>query len=285
MKLKSVFAFAVMLTVFSLAIALPVSADIGPKPSVNIEFKNLGGERCYATLLSEKRTSGPFSADDHEVPDCDDSISHAFADYDDDYYFLWVFWEISGTERLVWGYYPPKSFKILLYFPDSGIYAESEVCESYAFDSYFTVDMAEATDNGGDLLIRAYRSYDYTNELLSLFARIIITIAIEVGAGLLFGLRSKKEIVFILAVNAVTQIGLNVALNVISYFSGGLVTMFWFVALEILIVIAEAAFYCAFMRRYTKRKSALLLIAYAVAANALSFGAGLLTAHLIPSIF
>ena len=38
-----------------------IKADMGPKPSVVVDFVNLGKQTCYATLLSEKSSTGPYS--------------------------------------------------------------------------------------------------------------------------------------------------------------------------------------------------------------------------------
>ena len=41
--------------------ALPITAkaDMGPKPSVRIQFKNMSDDLCYGTLLSKEKCTGP----------------------------------------------------------------------------------------------------------------------------------------------------------------------------------------------------------------------------------
>ena len=54
----------VFLLCFVLLMAMPItaSADMGPKPSVRIEFTGIQGETYYGTLLSLRDSTGPASA-------------------------------------------------------------------------------------------------------------------------------------------------------------------------------------------------------------------------------
>lgn len=293
----------IMLTVLMLTslLPLPVSADIGPKASVRVEIENLGKELCYGTLLSEKPSTGPQSAwdgnEDHIYNDgLDIDIWRAFAEYKDTdgYYFLQLAWNVSERGEIAWTYYPPNRFKILLYFPESNTFAVSGIYEKYAFDTYYTVDMDGMnigsvnydSEKSTDERIVAYRSYNYRMELLSLAARIVITIAIEMLIALLFGFYRKKEFLLLAAVNTVTQIGLNVLLNVVNFSSGEWAAVFWYVICELLVFAAEAVLYCTLMGRLSdKPRKTGFYILYAFIANAVSFASGLIAAHLIPGIF
>lgn len=55
--------FALLLC-FALVMAMPITAhaDMGPKPSVRIEFTDIEGENYYGTLLSKSKSTGPASA-------------------------------------------------------------------------------------------------------------------------------------------------------------------------------------------------------------------------------
>ena len=77
--------------------ALPITAnaDMGPKPSVRIQFKNMGDDLCYGTLLSKEACTGPARVWDgtsrnEQLYDLDRDIWKAFVDYKDPdgYYFL-----------------------------------------------------------------------------------------------------------------------------------------------------------------------------------------------------
>lgn len=285
-----VFSF-IMCLMLVMAMTIPASADIGPKPSVQIEFTGMEGQTYYGTLLSMYESTGPASVWDGNPEHADYQpgeegydIWLKFMEYQDadGYYFLQWWWDCSETNQLNWTYYPPTPFKILLYFPETDTFYVSPVYERYAFDSYFTVDMS---DLDADPMV-ADKSYDYTWEIISLAARIILTIALELAIALLFGYREKKVLGFLAIVNAVTQVGLNVALNIINYNSGSMIFTFNYVLLEILVFAIEAIAYAVLLKKFSgKEQKPVKAVGYALVANAASFGFGLWLAHVIPGIF
>lgn len=276
-------------------------ADMGPKPSVVIDFEGLAGETYYATLLSSTSSTGPYSAlspseekyTHYQKEDEDYHIFLKFAEYKDEegFYFLQFFRDCSQNQQFRWTYYPPQEFKILLYFPERDQFlASDEVYQRYAFDSYFTADVFPGGPAGSSqeeaAAITAVKSYDYTDEILSLLARILLTMAIELAIALFFGFREKKLFRFIILVNAVTQIGLNLALNLINYYSGQMMFVISYVPLEFAVFIVEGLLYNRYLPRYGKEEIAgWKLWVYALTANAASFALGLALAHWIPGIF
>ncbi len=285
---------------------LTAHADTGPKPSVRVLFENMGDELCYGTLLAEQESTGPSSVWDghkesarhngnseYEVLDYD--TWKAFVEYKDSdgYHFLQESWVVSETKELAWTYYPPSRFKILLYYPETETFVVSDIYERYAFDSYYTVDMAgldihsvEQEQSSNDVRIDAYRSYNYRIELLSLVARIIVTILIEMGVALLFGFRKKGQLLLLIAVNTATQIILNVLLNLINYHSGQQAFVIHYVLLELVVFVLEALLYCSLMKKVSETpKKNRFYIFYALVANAASFAIGLWIATVLPGIF
>ena len=132
----------------------------------------------------------------------------------------------------------------------------------------------------------AHQSYDYTWEIISLIARIILTIALELGIALLFGYREKKVLGFLAVVNILSQVTLNVALNIINYNSGALTFTFSYVLFEILVFTIEAIGYTALLKKFSsKEQKKGRAVGYAFIANAASFALGLWLAHIIPGIF
>ncbi len=284
-------------------------ADMGPKPSVVVTFDGLGDEECYGTLLSKSESTGPSSVwdgtEDNAMHnenerfyylDFDYDIWKAFVEYDDldGFYFLQEAWRINETKELAWTYYPPKEFKILLYFPKKEIFVVSDIYERYAFDSYYTVEMdgidiSSAQYNeelSGDVRIEAYRSYDYVNELLSLFIRILITIAIEMLIALAFCFREKLQLVVLAIVNSATQIILNVLLNIINYNSGEVAFLRCYVFYEIIVFVIEAVVLSIVLNRVrTKKKAKWFITLYAFIANLVSFLVGVFLAQWLPTIF
>ena len=272
-----------------LSVPLTAVADMGPKPSVVIDFQGLEGKRYYATLLSKEKSTGPFSAVQdtggeyrrYQEDDADYEIFEKFAQYKDTdgFYFLQYFEDCSETQQFSWTYYPPQEFKVLLYFPDTDQFLASGSCERYAFDSYFT---AEPQDSS----LRVIPSYDYTAEAISLFVRVLLTIAVELGIALLFGFREKRVFRFIVIINVVTQLALNVILNVINYHMGMLGFLLFYVLLELVIALVEAVLYAVFLKKRSEKKiSAWKPWIYALAANTASFIVGLVLAFWIPGMF
>ena len=298
-----------LLCILCVLLLLPVTvhADMGPKPSVRITFEGLGDELCYGTLLSAKKSTGPSSAWDglnvnarhnenanYSYADLDYKTWKAFVDYEDidGYYFLQEGWQVNETKELAWTYYPPSPFKILLYFPESDTYVVSGIYEQYAFDSYFTVDMegidmssVEPSGVSEDIML-AEKSYDYTWEIISLAARIVITILIEVAIAILFGYWAKKQLTVIAGANAVTQVTLNVLLNIINYNVGSLWFTVAYFGFEVIVFTVEAALFGMVLHKLGDRpKKGCVAVIYAFVANVVSFVAGYGLAKIIPGIF
>lgn len=297
--------FTVLLSILILlVIPIVAFADVGPKPSVQITFENLGDELCYGTLLSKTDSTGPASAWDGNPSHAKykELYSYAALDYDnwkafveykdkDGFYFLQEAWQVNETKELAWTYYPPREFKILLYFPERGEFLSSGIYERYAFDSYFTVDMknqeeglsAYKLENGN---LKANPSYHYGWELFSFTARVFMTMVIELAVAVFFGFREKNQLKLILAVNILTQFLLNVCLNIVNYYSGSMLFVMCYVLLEILVFAVEAVLFCRFLNRFSvKKRTKGFIIVYTLAANTVSFLGGLWISIQLPGIF
>lgn len=265
--------------------------DIGPKPSVIIDFRGLEGERYYATLLSTTPSTGPHTALTGGTParvqegDPDYHIFQKFAQYEDPdgLYFLQFFQDCSQSQQFRWTYYPPPEFKLLLYFPDTGRFVVGgEQLQRYAFHSYFT---ATASNTQPSALTVA-QSTRFIRELLPLGARALLTIAIELAIAWAMGFRGKKLLRFIALVNLITQLALNLALGGISYRWGPMALAFYYLPLELLVFFTEAVLYTRYLKRTRRVGSPRLRpVLYALAANAASFALGLALARWIPIIF
>lgn len=313
---------------------MKASADTGPKPSVHVTFENMGDELCYGTLLSKTPSTGPARAwdgteDGKFYEGADEAVWRAFTEFKDEdgFYFLQWFWRTDENKALNWTYYPPQTFKILLYYPDratksgaadnsaggatrdsettaaSGAFCVSDVLKRYAFHSYYFVNMAEIADNTGGAAIPlpVTQGYDYSAEIRGFFVRFIITLGVETLLALAFGLRTKRAFLTVLAANGVTQIALNLLLNVRLHFNNlyGVIPLYFFA--ELFIFAAEAALYCFILGKrknggengsadenggkaaivYSKKR----LILYAFTANLVSFCIGLPLAILLPAVF
>lgn len=270
--------------------ATTVYADMGPKPSVQITFTGMEGEDYYGTLLSRYDSTGPASVWDGNEKNArygegEYEIWKAFVEYEDadGFCFLQEWWHCSENNQLNWLYRPPSTYKILLYFPERNAFYVSPIYEQYAFDSYYTVDLSGL---GNNPVLIAVKCYDYTWEMISLMARIFLTILLELAVALLFGYRQKRQLVFLAAVNIVTQVTLNVWLNYVNYTTGSMWFKLAFYVGEILVLLIESIAYCVLLRRFCeKRQPIWKILLYALTANAVSFLAGFWLAHRIPGIF
>lgn len=313
---------------------IKASADTGPKPSVRVTFENMGDELCYGTLLSKTPSTGPARAWDGTeggkfYEGADEAVWRAFTEFKDEdgFYFLQWFWRTDENKALNWTYYPPQTFKILLYYPDratksgaadnssgastrdsettaaSGAFCVSDVLKRYAFHSYYFVDMRNVQSEtiGTIAKISVTQGYDYSAEILGFFVRFIITLGAETLLALAFGLRTKRAFLTVLAANGVTQIALNLLLNVRLHFNNvyGVFPLYFFA--ELFVFVAEAALYCFILGKrknggvsgsadenggkaaivYSKKR----LILYAFTANLISFCIGLPLAILLPAVF
>lgn len=292
----------------------PAYADIGPKPSVTVTVENLNGRVCYGTLLSYYKSLGPTSAyspdycsvpsefdPESEFYDAEEhAIWQAFVEYadPDGYYYQQVHWKCHETGEISWSYYPPSKFKVLLYFPETQTFVTSGVCERYAFHSYFSATLSDddlAISQSESVNVR--KSYDYTWEIVSLLVRIVVTLIIELGVAYLFGLRTKKKILTVMIVNAVTQTAMNIALNILAFFQGAW-AMLWYIPIELVVFVTEAVVYTIiFNRTQTKTVgedgsvmnpeylSIVKCVLYSLVANILSFASGFALVLVIPGIF
>lgn len=267
------------------------AADTGPKPSITVTPEGFGEDACYLTLLSQTETTGPWSKhesfaaskDSYGDPEADEAIWTAFNDYEDadGFYFLGCYGEVTGGQMFCWSYYPPDTFKVLAYFPDSGTFAVGPVTERKEFSARYTVSPSET---GETLLIEKARNQEAENK--SFVGRLVLTLALELAVAVVFAFRAKRQIITIVCMNLITQVGLNQAIThlfpVVSsrwYWPGLLV-------LEVLIFLVEGAVYAKLLPRWKKDPAAVCHPwGYALAANVASFGVGLILVRLIPGMF
>lgn len=283
------------LLLFCLLLPMEARADTGPKPSVSVTVEGMGEEVWYGTLLSPDESTGPFWAWDGTEEGKDpvhltEEVWRAFAEYEDadGFCFLQIGWDCSETGGFSWTYYPPDPFKILLYCPETGAFQVSGVYQRYAFDSYFTLTLPEgAADPALEApVLTARKSYDFTWELISLAARVVMTILAECALALLFGFREKRQLKTILTVNILTQLILNVLLNVINYNQGGFAFFLYYLLFELAVFLIEAVIFSILLPRVSQKRAPVWkCILYALLANILSYYTGYVVALSVPGLF
>ena len=282
MKRKYLVWCAILLLAVSISVAL---ADTGPKPAVSVNVKNLGGAKCYATLLSEREQYGPYCTTEIEKRwdemRAETAVWEAFAGYKDPdgFFFLQELWDLRYVPKYAWEYHPPRIFKVLLYWPDEGRFAVSEITEAKDFYSLFEVDASEVRfadgSNIGTIAVKPVDSYSY--RIWAFVSRVIITLAVELLIALAFLFRTKREWLVIIATNILTQIALGIFAT-ISVVQGGRDMQFFVTLafLELGVAIIEAVVYILFLRKASGKKRGLwVYVVYALVANAASYFVGL----------
>ncbi len=275
-KKLSVLLFAFIITFTFLSAT--VSADMGPKPSVNIVFKNMSDKTCYGTLLSQEKSTGPYSAYEGDDKDADD-ITLAFRNYDDmdGFYYLETYQPVGKSKSYNWGYYPPDTFKVLLYFPEEHFFVSSEIVKTYAFTSKYIIDLNNLQIGAENQLLEVNKVQTPGRDILEFFIRLVLTVIIEFFIALAFNFNKKGQIIFIIIVNAVTQIVLNILLYKAYTAGGGFLFALAYVLLEFVIFTVEGVAYSFGLEKFAGKDviSPAKCFGYSFTANLASFFAGM----------
>lgn len=318
--LRSLLAFLIAL----LLLCCLAFADTGPKPSASFTFTGMPDEDYYVTMLAEVDCYGPHRVyqPEDDLPyvleagkeDPAYPAWQKFVDYKDTdgYYFLDdLFEQCHGDDEAGWGYYPPQCFKLLLYFPESDTFLCSTITQRYAFDSLYALDLGgqspaeiaapTLTDPNGDPIptegtgetsavgeVTLDKADGTRQQIIGFLGRLCITLIIELALACGWKYRKRSQLLFIGLVNLITQCLLNVALlgwgaqeN-----SRGFI-IFWYILLELAVTGIEAGVY-AFLLPGTDHKEEAVrhnAAVYAIAANVLSFAAGLALSEIFPILF
>lgn len=267
----------IALFLFLFVFQCPIHADTGPKPSVTIHFKGID-DTYYVTLLSSVEEYGPNTTyTDEELEDFENKeLLIKFNRYEDDYYFYGVVEECSKSNKFKWGYWPPETFKVLIYLPDSDTFIISDVCERYAFNSYYTIDIEN------NEIVDCYKSYNYLEEIISFLGRVVLTIFIELIIAEIFNLKDKKHRQIILYTNLVTQVLLNFFISYVTYMHGYNSYMLYYLWLEILIFISEGFIYKKLIKDVPNKFSP---FKYSLFANITSFITGFIILKIFTLLF
>lgn len=275
-KKLSVLLFAFIITFTFLSGA--VSADMGPKPSVNIVFKNMSNETCYGTLLSQGKTTGPYSVYEGDDKNADD-ITLAFRNYDDSdgFYYLETYQPVGKNKSYNWGYYPPKTFKVLLYFPEENFFVSSGIVKTYTFTSKYIIDLNNLQIGAENQLLEVNKDQNLGKDILGFLIRLVLTVIIEFFIALAFNFNKKGQIIFIIIVNTVTQIALNVLLYKAYNAGGGFLFTIAYILLEFVIFNVEGVAYSFGLEKFTGKDviSAAKCFGYSFTANLASFFIGM----------
>ena len=269
-KLKIIFSLILFTIFFSLISPVKVvNADMGPKPASYITIKGVEGD--YVACFAAQNAFGPNINYEMWLEYQDESWAQEYnpiMEYQDEEGFKWIerYYTCHDESKISFTYYCPDIYKIVIYQNDE-LYMATEALEMYAYATYYEIDFSTGTINTPKD-IKVTNTYDYLGETLGLLFRIVATLAIEIGVFYLFRLYTKRNLNVVLIINLITQIFLNVAVNVINYTSGILSAILLLFLLEFIILIVEFIAYQILL----KVKNRFLIILYPIIANLLSFG-------------
>ena len=280
--------------------AMPVSADVGPKPSVVVALEGLEGRTCWGTLLSQQEGTGPYGRfyeeEAAEDPEEDRALRALLPleRMDSEGFHLLNFVKDCSDGEFSWTYYPPHTYKIALWFPEEDALAVSGVYHRYAFDSYYRLDLSGVELMPGRIVeleaARLQRDYPYGASLLALAGRVALTLGAELLLALAFGLRTRQALKWVAVVNLATQLGLNLALELFTYCNGALEGMMAILALPVYLA-AEAVVTLVELRIYRLKllgergASGRRITSYTWTANLCSLLAGVLLSFRLPALF
>lgn len=280
--------------------AMPVSTDVGPKPSVVVALEGLEGRTCWGTLLSQQEGTGPYGRfyeeEAAEDPEEDRALRALLPleRMDSEGFHLLNFVKDCSDGEFSWTYYPPHTYKIALWFPEEDALAVSGVYHRYAFDSYYRLDLSGVELMPGGIVeleaARLQRDYPYGASLLALAGRVALTLGAELLLALAFGLRTRQALKWVAVVNLATQLGLNLALELFTYCNGALEGMMAILALPVYLA-AEAVVTLVELRIYRRKllgergASGRRITAYTWTANLCSLLAGVLLSFRLPALF
>lgn len=271
--------------VMMLSLGLTFKADTGPKPALYITINNIDSD-IYVTLLANRESSGPYSEvkeDSYRFSELSE-IDLKFYEYakSSDYYFWGISQKLDKENNTFsWTYYPPDEFLVLCYIEDSDAFVITDKALSrYAFSSYFEMNLVN--ESGVYTFSNIRKNYNYALEIMHFMLRVIITLAVEMAlAYFLCGFRGKAFIVILVA-NILTQVGLNVFLNIIHVNS--MLQIIFYAFLEVMVMVVEMVIYLIALRKIDKKYKVGIIVLYTVLANLLSFGLGLVLFKLFPGV-
>ncbi|MDO5689698.1 MAG: hypothetical protein Q4G61_05575 [Tissierellia bacterium] len=267
--------------------AQTAQADIGPKPSVRIDFTGMEGEEYYVTLLLTWPSTGPYSYHKDYADEKESKAGDRFQEIGSGpLYFLGYYEDCTKSHQFKWTYYPPTEFIVAIYHPKTQqVYLSEETFDAYAFNTTYVADLSDfefaayaPTVQSMDMVA----NYNYFGEIGGFLARMIATIAIELGIARLFGFRSREQFRLIVIANMATQGFFNLIFQFVNYKAGYLAFFILYILLEIFVFLIEGIIYHIRMpRTMTEPVSRLKIWLYTLSANAVSFGVGIAIAYLM----
>ncbi len=260
-----------------------VSADTGPKPSLDIIVLGMDTDEYWLDLLVKNNSSRSWLEITKEERM---KLSKLTEYYDDEGFhpallggtYVPLAGKLKGEKQDDGSFLHkfsyvgvPELFKIAILKQD-GTLIISDIVNRTQFQSVMTYDLRNVKITE-DIVLSAGKVSEmipWINMLIYFGIRLILTLLIEIAIALMFGFTFKKSFKVLLITNIATQI----ILNGIILFSDSTVNLFTgiliFIIVEFLIIIVELITYLKFLTE----KSKIWIAVYTIIANLMSIVVG-----------
>ena len=263
--------FLCLILLLLILIPSVVLADVGPKPSININAINMPDSMSYMDLLVEVSDAGETDPEFLENEYNQNMVMILSSYYSEGWGSA-----VVNQERIIFddircnvtdgecvkhfGYMPPDRFKIIVVSEDGNIVV-SNIIERKAFDS--TIDFNY--ENGF-----AEEREVVSTILLQFLITFSLTLLIEGLLLIAFRFSFKKYWLLVLLVNLLTQIILTMAISLAMLTAGLFLAMLAYFLAEFIILIIEGIIYGFTLKQHKAGRR----ILYALTANIVSFVVG-----------
>ena len=240
-------------------------ADTGPKPSLTVRLLNAPGEPYYLDLLAPGEGGNALSGQDRTALDRD-MLAALLGSVPEGWHAciaqggnVPIFGQLTSDNGVHYFSYlgVPDTYRILVVTSSGEIWC-SNTLERKVLQGSVTVDW----ETKQTLQPKVWVGY-----VLQFLSTLLPTLIIEFALLLLFRFDLRQNLVTFLWVNLLTQGLLALFTSVQALNSGvGSWFIFWFVPLELVIALAEAALYMRLLRGHTPLRA----FVYGMTANAAS---------------
>lgn len=256
-------------------IPISVKGDFGPKPSLNIKINYNTNNKIHVELL--KKGNAEYEEEfDYTV------LEKNFYDYllgkSFDGYVSGQIYRPTPYRTVLdkkndhfdvkFSYRYPKEFKLIVYDETNNKIFISKVIKQTAFDATMEVTL---NDDGLKYLditivnteVSISEKHNINKGIIGIFARIIITIIVEIFILFIFRYKTKKSYGIVTVTNLITQAILSSFLFSMIYLFGAFTYIFFFVIGEIIVILIELIVY----KKLLNEKKDNRYIYYALLAN------------------
>lgn len=252
-----------------------ISADIGPKPSIELHLENAPSDYFIVLLAptQEAKTESPLRLDQVN----EDSVAAYLETFNHE---GWIYEEglvgknykqSNEDQSYRWGYMVPSYFKVMVIASDGSVSISNEV-ERQEFNATFTYDVAtgKLTENLANTIEKRWTKVAIC---------FVLTLLIEFGIFLVFAFpKTKRNTISVVVANAITNISMTTYL--LWFYDWNprdkMSPIFLILVLEVYVFIVEMILYAILLKDKDGKKDISKNIKYALAANAASLLVGIL---------